>query len=74
MIGESNGEQYVDLRAARADQDEAIKGRKTFVEWMRGILYFVGVALALFGMLPQFVADGSIGYSLLAIFLAVLWF
>ena len=70
MIGESNGEQYIDLRAARADQDEAIKGRKTFVEWMRGILFLVGAALCLLVMLLAYVADESIPYSLLAIFLA----
>ena len=72
VIGESNGEQYVDLRAARADQDEAIKGRKDFWEWMRHVLFLVGAALSLLVMLPVFVSHGSIPYSLLAIFMAVL--
>lgn len=72
VIGETNGEQYVDYDELQAEVDAATEGNQNFMDWLRGIVCLGCAVVCILVFLPSSVASGNWWYSFSAIFFAAL--
>jgi len=70
VIGETNGEQYVNYDEVQAEVDAATEGNQNFVDWMRGIMLLGFAVVCVLVLLPSSIVAGDWWYSFTFMFAA----